>query len=77
MNGGVHGCREEGASSTLNENFEDFESLPSDGSPYLADTSMGGSAPSAQEGALEAQDAGDVNESYGDADVDGDADVGE
>ena len=59
-------CREEGSSSTLNEAFEDIETSLPDGSVF----NMGPAA--GQDTSSGAQDAGEADEAYGDADADAD-----
>ena len=63
--------REEGPpSSTLNETFEDFGAMPTDGSPYMNDQGVGDDPAAGQDAPAGGQDA---DESYGDGDAEGDA----
>ncbi len=70
--GRLRHCREEGASSMLNETFEDFETESGDGQPFAMDSSLGGAPAAGPDAPAEA--GGDVSGDVTDpesADADG------
>ena len=65
-------CREEGASSMLNETFEDFETESGDGQPFAMDSSLGEAPAAGPDAPADAGGdvSGDVSDPDG-ADADG------
>ena len=72
LEGWLRHCREEGASSMLNETFEEFETESGDGQPFAMDSSLGGAPAAGPDAPAEAGGdvSGDVSDPEG-ADADG------